>query len=98
MTGPERYRLAEEPLTDRGVLDNVLVGAAQAHATLALAAATAMALRFRQPNPEAHAFDEPMKAAAALDDLASGEVLARCGIATVRTPGSRRSRSTAGWP
>jgi hypothetical protein len=37
------YRLAEELLADRGVLDDVLVGVAQAHATLALAAATAMA-------------------------------------------------------
>jgi hypothetical protein len=42
MTGPEHYRLAEELLSDRGVLDDVLVGAAQAHITLALAAATAM--------------------------------------------------------
>jgi len=43
MTGPDHYRLAEELLADRGVLDDVLVGVAQAHATLALAAATAMA-------------------------------------------------------
>jgi hypothetical protein len=37
MTGPDHYRLAEELLADRGVLDDVLVGVAQAHATLALA-------------------------------------------------------------
>jgi hypothetical protein len=43
MTGPDHYRLAEELLADRGILDDVLVGAAQAHAMLALAAATAMA-------------------------------------------------------
>jgi hypothetical protein len=43
MTGPDHYRLAEELLADRGVLDDVLVNVAQAHATLALAAATAMA-------------------------------------------------------
>jgi hypothetical protein len=42
VTGPDHYRLAEELLADRGVLDDVLVGVAQAHATLALAAATAM--------------------------------------------------------
>jgi hypothetical protein len=46
MTGPDHYRLAEELLTDRGVLDGVLVGTAQVHATLALAAATAMASDF----------------------------------------------------
>ena len=46
MTGPDHYRLAEELLADRGVLDDVLVGVAQAHATLALAAATAMAGNF----------------------------------------------------
>lgn len=40
---PDHYHLAEELLADRGVLDDVLVGVAQAHATLALAAA-AMAL------------------------------------------------------
>ncbi len=39
MTGPDHYRLAQELLADRGVLDDVLVGVAQAHATLALAAA-----------------------------------------------------------
>jgi hypothetical protein len=43
MTGPDHYRLAEELLADRSVLDEMLVGVAQAHATLALAAATAMA-------------------------------------------------------
>ena len=43
MTGPDHYRLAEELLADRGILDDVLVGAAQAHAMLTLAAATAMA-------------------------------------------------------
>jgi hypothetical protein len=43
MTGPDHYLLAEELLADREVLDDVLVGVAQAHATLALAAATAMA-------------------------------------------------------
>ena len=43
MTGPDHYRLAEELLTDRGVLDEVLIGIAQVHATLALAAATALA-------------------------------------------------------
>lgn len=42
MTGPDHYRLAEELLADRGVLDDVLAGVDQAHATLALAAATAM--------------------------------------------------------
>jgi hypothetical protein len=47
MTGPDHYRLAEELLTDRGVLDDVLIGTAQVHATLALAAATAMASDFR---------------------------------------------------
>jgi hypothetical protein len=41
MTGPDHYRLPEELLADRGVLDDVLVGVAQAHATLALAAAMA---------------------------------------------------------
>ena len=46
LTGPDHYRLAEELLADRGVLDNVLVGVAQAHATLALAAATALASDF----------------------------------------------------
>jgi hypothetical protein len=46
MTGPDHYPLAEELLADRGVLDNVLVGVAQAHATLALAAATALASDF----------------------------------------------------
>jgi hypothetical protein len=46
MTGPDHYRLAEELLADRDVLDDVLVGVAQAHATLALAAATAMASDF----------------------------------------------------
>lgn len=45
MTGPDHYRLAEE-LLDRGVLDDVLVGVAQAHATLALVAATATAADF----------------------------------------------------
>ena len=45
MTGPDHYRLAEELLADRGVLDDVLAGVAQAHATLALAAA-AMAADF----------------------------------------------------
>jgi len=44
MTGPDHYRLAEELLADRGVLDDVLVGVAQTHATLALA--TAMAADF----------------------------------------------------
>ena len=43
MTGPDHYRLAEELLADRRVLDDVLVGIAQAHSTLALATATAMA-------------------------------------------------------
>jgi hypothetical protein len=43
MTGPDHYRLAEELLADRRGLDDVLVGAAQAHAMLALGAATAMA-------------------------------------------------------
>ena len=43
MTGPGHCRIAEELLADRGVLDDVLVGVAQAHATLALAAATATA-------------------------------------------------------
>jgi hypothetical protein len=43
MTGPDHYRLAEELLSDRGVLHDVIVGVAQAHAMLALAAATAMA-------------------------------------------------------
>jgi len=43
MTGPDHYRLAEELLADRGILDDVLVGAAQAHVMLALTAATAMA-------------------------------------------------------
>jgi hypothetical protein len=46
MTGPDHYRLAEALLADRGVLDEVLVGVAQAHATLALAAANAMASDF----------------------------------------------------
>lgn len=41
MTGPDHYRLAEELLTDRGVLDEVLIGIAQVHATLA--AVTALA-------------------------------------------------------
>jgi hypothetical protein len=40
MMGPDHYRLAEEMQADRGVLDDVLVGVARAHATLALAAAT----------------------------------------------------------
>lgn len=44
--GPDHYRLAEELLVDWGVLDDVLVEAAQAHATLALAAATALASDF----------------------------------------------------
>lgn len=43
MTGPDHYRLAEELLADRGVLDDVLVGVAQAYATLALAPAAAAA-------------------------------------------------------
>lgn len=42
MTGPDHYRLMRN-CSDRGVLDDVLVGVAQAHATLALAAAMAMA-------------------------------------------------------
>jgi hypothetical protein len=46
MTGPDHYRLAEELLADREVLDDVLVDVAQAHATLALAAATTMADNF----------------------------------------------------
>jgi hypothetical protein len=46
MTGPDHYRLAEELLADREVLDDVLVDVAQAHATLALAAAAAMADNF----------------------------------------------------
>ena len=41
MTGPDHYRLAEELLADRGMLNDVLVGAAQAHAMVALAAAMA---------------------------------------------------------
>jgi hypothetical protein len=41
--GPGRHRLAEELLADRGVLDDVLVAAAQAHAALAFASGTAMA-------------------------------------------------------
>ena len=43
MTGPDHYHLAEELLADRVILDDVLVGAAEAHAMLALAGATAMA-------------------------------------------------------
>jgi hypothetical protein len=39
MIGPDYYRLADELLADRGALDDVLVGVAQAHATLALATA-----------------------------------------------------------
>lgn len=50
MTGPEHYRIAEELLGNRGTLDEVLVGVAQAHATLALAAATAMASDFGNPS------------------------------------------------
>jgi hypothetical protein len=34
MTGPDYYRLAEQLLTDRGVLDDVLVGTVQVHARL----------------------------------------------------------------
>lgn len=56
MTGPDHYRLAEELLADRGILNNVLVGAAQAHATLALAAATAMAGDFGNNRAEADAW------------------------------------------
>ena len=33
MTGPDHYRLAEELLTDRGVLDDVLVGTAYGEMT-----------------------------------------------------------------
>ena len=40
MTGPDHYRLAEELIADRGVLDDLLIGTALVHATLALAAAT----------------------------------------------------------
>jgi hypothetical protein len=46
MTGPDHYRLAEELLTDREGLDEVIVGTAEVHATVALAAATAMASDF----------------------------------------------------
>ncbi len=46
MTGPDHYRLAEEPIVDRGVLDDLLIGTAHVHATLALAAATALASDF----------------------------------------------------
>jgi hypothetical protein len=53
---PDNYRLAEELLADRGILDDVLVGAAQAHATLALAAATAMAGDFGYNRAEADAW------------------------------------------
>ena len=56
LTGPDHYRLAEELLADRGILDDVLVGAAQAHATLALAAATAMAGDFGHNRAEADAW------------------------------------------
>jgi len=42
-TGPDHYRLAEELLTSHGPLNGELIGAAQVHATLALAAATALA-------------------------------------------------------
>jgi hypothetical protein len=39
MIGPDHYRLVGKLLTDRGVLDDVLIGTASVHATLALAAA-----------------------------------------------------------
>ena len=49
MTGPDHYRLAEELLADRRILDDVLVGATQAHAMLALARCNRHGRRFRQP-------------------------------------------------
>jgi len=53
-SGPDRYRLAGELLADRGVLDDVLVSAASAHATLVLAVGTAMAGDFGNHAEPAH--------------------------------------------
>jgi hypothetical protein len=52
MTGPDHYRLAEELIADRGVLDDLLIGTA-VHATLALAAAT------RHGQPHSRTRNEP---------------------------------------
>jgi hypothetical protein len=49
---PGRVLLSGALLTDRGKLDDVLIGAAQVHATLVLAAATAMAGDFRSRRDE----------------------------------------------
>jgi hypothetical protein len=46
MTRRDHHRLAEELLSDRGVLDAVLAATAQVHAVLMLAAATAMSSDF----------------------------------------------------
>jgi hypothetical protein len=54
-TGPDHYKLAEEPLASHGPLTGELISAAQVHATLALAAATALASIGRMETDAWHA-------------------------------------------
>jgi hypothetical protein len=54
-TGPDHYKLAEELLAPQGPLTGELIGAAQVHATLALAAATALASIGRMETDAWHA-------------------------------------------
>ena len=54
-TGPDHYKLAEELLASQGPLTGELIGAAQVHATLALAAATALASLGRMETDAWHA-------------------------------------------
>ena len=49
MTGPDHYRLAEELIADRGMLDALLIVTALLHATVALAVATCHGQRLRRP-------------------------------------------------
>jgi hypothetical protein len=54
-TGSDHYRLAEDLLASDGPMSGELIGAAQVHATLALAAATALASGHRLENDTWHA-------------------------------------------